>query len=205
MRIRLTTFFSFCLSLLLLVAFSAHAQITDSLLRQANDPVAGNPHGKITVVEFFDYRCSHCVNMAPIIDSILKSNQNIRIVFKEYPIRGEESEYAARAALAANKQGKYYRFSHALLTSKGHLNADAVLTIADKLGINTKQLEKDMKSPSVEAQLSANSRLAETLQLYGTPAFFVGKTNAKDMKELGFYYGELSQRELQAAINKAAR
>jgi protein-disulfide isomerase len=83
------------------------------LLYRAGDPIAGNPKGKVTLVEFFDYQCGHCIDMAPVIGEIIKANPNVRVIFKEFPIRGPVSDYAARAALAANKQGKYYQFSHA--------------------------------------------------------------------------------------------
>src|SRR6185295_1294162 len=72
------------------------------LLNEKNDPVAGNKKGNITIVEFFDYQCSHCSNMTPVLQKIIKQNPNVRVVYKEYPIRGMISEYAARAALAAH-------------------------------------------------------------------------------------------------------
>ncbi len=196
---------SFLLSLGLFFSLSlvAQADPVNDLFRQANDPVAGNPKGKVTVVEFFDYQCSHCVNMASIMASVIKANPGVRIVFKEFPIRGPMSEYASLAALAANKQGKYYPFSHALLTTNLSLSESNVLDIAKSVGLDTKKLEKDMKSSSVKNQLQANLNLARDLNINGTPVFFIGKTDAKNSQDVNYVLGEMSRSELQDAINKA--
>lgn len=178
------------------------ASSVDSLFRQANDPVAGNPKGKVTVVEFFDYNCSHCVNMAYTIEAIIKKNPNVRVVFKEYPIRGPMSEVAARAALAANKQGKYFEFSHALLTSNLALNENNMTDIAKSIGLNVNQWKKDINSKSVKNQVLSNYALARELNITGTPAFFIGKTDVKNNQDVKFELGEMSQSELQDRINQ---
>jgi protein-disulfide isomerase len=90
------------------------AAYADPLFHQENDPIGGNPNGKVTIVEFFDYQCPHCVDMAPIIDSIVKANPDVRVVYKEFPVRGPLSKLAASAALAANQQGKYTAFINIL-------------------------------------------------------------------------------------------
>lgn len=173
------------------------------LFHQANDPTAGNPQGKITVVEFFDYQCPHCVDMAPILDAIIKANPDVRIVFKEFPIRGPISDFASRAALAANKQGKYYQFSHALLIAKQPLTQDAILQIAKDNGLNVDQLKKDMNDASINDQIKANTKLAQDLKLFGTPAFFIGKTNATTSDKINYVPGQMDQNQMQAAIDKA--
>src|SRR5437016_4513875 len=108
---------SFFIGLFFSLSFAVHAQSVNALFHQAHDPVAGNPNGSVTVAEFFDYQCSHCISMAPVMANIIKDNSDVRIVFKEFPIRGSISEFASRAALAANMQGKYYEFNHAILTT----------------------------------------------------------------------------------------
>src|SRR5687767_7252591 len=80
----------------------AYALNAYSLLHHREDPVIGNPHAAVTVMEFFDYQCSHCSNMVPVIAAIISTNKNVRVVFKELPIKGAASEFASRAALAAN-------------------------------------------------------------------------------------------------------
>ena len=176
----------------------------NSILRQPNDPVAGNPKGKVTIVEFFDYQCSHCSNMAPVIASIIKANPNVRVVFKEYPIFGGISEFATRAALAANMQKKYYLFNHALLTSNLAMNENNIYDIAKSLGLNVEKLKSDMKSPRIKNQVNANYALARRLNITGTPSFFIGKTQEQNSSNLDFVSGEMSQSELQDSINKAS-
>ena len=171
------------------------------LLHQPNDPVAGNPNGKISVVEFFDYQCPHCVDMAPVIEGVIKANPDIRIVFKEFPIRGPLSDLAARAALAANKQGKYYQFSHALLTSNQPLSEELIYKTAEKVGLNVDQLKKDINDPTISEQLKNNTKLAQDLKLFGTPAFFIGKTDAKN--NINYVPGQMDQNQMQTAIDKA--
>ncbi|RDI39209.1 DsbA family protein [Aquicella lusitana] len=181
-------------------------QYANALFHQANDPVAGNPNGKVTVVEFFDYQCPHCVDMAPAIEGIIKANKDVRIVFKEFPIRGPMSEFAARAALAANKQGKYYPFSHALLSAKQPLTEESVLKIAADNGLDVEKLKKDMNDSSVEAQLKANFKLAQDLKLFGTPAFFIAKSDVSDNKgNVTYIPGRMTQAQLQTEIDKAAK
>lgn len=172
----------------------------EALFRHDGDPVAGNPKGEVTVTEFFDYQCPHCVDMAPIVSEIIKANPNVRFVFKEFPIRGPMSETAARAALAANMQGKYYQFSHAVLTNTGDLNQDTLMKIARNVGLNVDKLKKDMNSDTVKQQLQANMKLGQDLKLFGTPALFVGKTNGND---INYFPGAASGQQLQSLIDKA--
>lgn len=192
--------FAFLFSLSLV----ANAKPVNDLLRQPNDPVAGNPKGKITVVEFFDYQCGHCASMAPVMSAIIKANPNVRVVFKEFPIRGPMSDFASRAALAANKQGMYYDFSHAMLSTGQPLTEELVLSLAKDQGLDINKLKKDMNSNSVREQIAANRQLGNDLQLSGTPAFFIGKTNATDSKTVHFVLGEMSQHELQRDIDKVS-
>jgi protein-disulfide isomerase len=180
------------------------ANFVTPLFHQNNDPIAGNPNGKVTVVEFFDYQCPHCVDMAPVMSAIIKANPNLRVVFKDFPIRGPISELAARAAVAANKQGKYPEFSHALLTSTKPLSEEVIFKIAGDTGLDVTQLKKDMSDASVTAQLKANTKLAQDLKLFGTPAFFIGKTDAKTTDNINYVPGQMNEKQLQEAIDKAS-
>jgi protein-disulfide isomerase len=186
-----------------LFAVAVQASPIDSLLHQYNDPTAGDPKGKITVVEFFDYQCSHCVDMAGVMGTLIKDNPNVRFVFKDFPIRGPMSEFAARAAIAANMQGKYYGFHHALLTTNQTLSEDQVYMLAQENGLNVDKLKKDINSQQVTNELQKNVNLAQKLKLNGTPAFFVGKTNASNIKDISFQMGSMDQSQLQALIDKS--
>lgn len=172
------------------------------LFHEANDPISGNPNGKVTVVEFFDYQCPHCVDMVPTISAIIKANPDLRVVYKEFPIRGPISEFAAKAALAANKQGKYETFSHALLTTGAPLTQESILQTAKTVGLNMDQLKKDMDDSSIQNQLKANIKLAQDLKLFGTPALFVGQTNTQGT-QINYIPGQTDITQLQSMIDKA--
>jgi protein-disulfide isomerase len=175
----------------------------DALFHQPNDPIGGNPDGKVTVVEFFDYQCPHCVDMAPVITAIVKNNPDVRVIFKEFPIRGPLSDFAARAALAANKQGKYIEFSHALLSQNKDLTNDLILQVAKNSGLDVDKLKKDMEDKSIKDQINANSKLAQDLKLFGTPAIFVGKTLKGS--PITYVPGQMAQPQLQELIDKARK
>lgn len=178
------------------------AQYVQPLFHNAKDPVAGNPNGTTTVVEFFDYQCSHCVEMSPVIGQLIKSNPNVRIIFKEFPIRGPVSDFASRAALAANMQGKYLAFHDELMRTKQPYTQDAVITAAKTVGLNIAQLQKDMDSSAVREQIQATMKLAQELKLLGTPAFFVGKTDATPTSNINYIPGQMSLEQIQEVIKK---
>ena len=180
------------------------ASFANALFHQSGDPVVGNPDGKITVVEFFDYQCPHCVDMVPqVMASIIKANPDLRVIYKEFPIRGPLSEFAARAALAANLQGKYGPFSLAVLTSTKPLSEEVVLEIAKSNGLDVDKLKKDMDSNTIKNQVKANIKLAQDLKLFGTPALFVGKTSAKGHEPINYLPGQTDQAQLQTLINQS--
>lgn len=153
-------------------ARKAIGQHRDQLASNAADPVLGT--GPVTVVEFFDYRCSYCKAAAPHIPDLVKANPSIRLVFKDYPILSPISETAARAALAAAKQGKYVPVHLALMAEKSLDEASIDRVLAEK-GVNLDQAHKDMKSPEVDKQLEDNRDLAKAIGVDGTPSFVVGE------------------------------
>lgn len=179
------------------------ASFAAPLFHQANDPISGNPNGKITVVEFFDYQCPHCIDMVPVIEAALKTNPSIRVVYKEFPVRGPLSNFAARAALAANKQGKYLEFSHALLSAKQPFTQEMIFQIAKDKGLDVDKLKKDINDKNIDDQIKANMKLAQDLKLFGTPAIFVGKTDASNKNTIDYFPGKTTQGQLQGMIDKA--
>ncbi len=175
------------------------------LFATKGDPIAGNAEGNITIVEFFDYQCPHCIEMMPIVNAIIRTNTNVRIVFKEFPIFGNISNFASRAALAANMQGKYFAFYDALMDAKTRLTEDSILQLAKNTGIDIDKLQKDMESDMVKKILDNNRELAKALQLIGTPAFIIGPTNTATISNANtsFVAGQTTEEVLQNAINKA--
>jgi protein-disulfide isomerase len=139
----------------------------------AGDPVVGNPKGDVTMVEFFDYNCSWCKKSISEIQTLIKKDKNVRIVMKEFPIFGEGSEYAAKAALASVKQGKYWELHQALFASESKVTAEVVDQIAAEQGIDVAKMKADMKDPAIVANVQKNQLLAQSLAINGTPAFMV--------------------------------
>lgn len=146
----------------------------DALLHDAGDPVGGNPQASLTVVEFFDYKCPYCKSVADPFLQTVEADGNVRIVFKEFPILGESSVYAARAALAADKQGKYVAMHRGLMALKGELSEAAVFGLAEKVGLDLDRLRVDMESPEIDQQIARTHELARALSIRGTPAFIIG-------------------------------
>ncbi len=145
----------------------------DKLVSAKGSPVTGNPKGETTLVEFFDYQCVHCRAMQPIIDKLQKEDPNLRVVYKEFPIFGAESEFASKAALAAEKQGKYSAFHEALMKSSKKLDSNEVLALAKQAGLDVTQLKKDMNDGNIAKEIKANQDLAKSMNILGTPAFVV--------------------------------
>jgi len=137
-------------------------------------PVAGNPRGDVSIVEFFDYRCPYCKQVEPSLERLLRDDRNLRFLYKEFPVLGPESLTAAKAALAARKQGKYAALHQALMALKGHITDAMVLQTAGSVGLDLERLKRDMQAPEIDRILKANNELAEALDIRGTPGFVIG-------------------------------
>lgn len=139
-------------------------------------PVAGNPQGDVVLVEWFDYRCGYCKLIKPTIEKVVEGDGKVKVIHKHLPVLGTASVAASRAALAAQKQGKYAELHNALMNHQGRMDQDTVMALAKAAGIDTERLEKDMESPEITAELDANRKVAQELRIRGTPSFIVGTT-----------------------------
>lgn len=151
------------------------------LERDPNAPVIGNAEGDVTVVEFFDYNCPYCKRAWAELNDVMALDEGVRVVLREWPILGEASVYATRASLASRNQGKYTAFHNALMAAKGRLQPASVLAIAKTVGLDTAQLQRDMKAASVTAHIETSMQLAQALNFTGTPAYLIGDTLAPGM------------------------
>jgi protein-disulfide isomerase len=145
----------------------------DAIFRSPHDHVAGNPKGDVTLVEFFDYNCGWCKKGFPEVVDLIGQDKNLRVVLKEFPIFGGDSDYAAKAALAANKQGKYWELHTALFSHEGKVTKEFVDEAARELGLDLAKLKADMESPEVAQVIADNQALAQSLAINGTPAFII--------------------------------
>lgn len=153
---------------------AAIARHQQELLNEPSSPVSGNTTGGITLIEFFDYRCGYCKRAAGAVTQLQKEDPRVRVVYKDFPILGETSEWAAKAALASKAQGKHQVFHEALLASNGDMTKDSILAIAGEVGLDTKRLEADMADPHWQTVIDKNRALAKQLGINGTPGFIVG-------------------------------
>jgi len=138
--------------------------------------IAGNLNGKISIVEFFDYRCIYCRRIPGILEELIKDNPDVRVVFRDYPLLGPQSTVAAEAALSAQQQGKYLQFHNALFAINKPLDIDIIKQAAAALGLNMPTLEKDNLSYLTQQQLRENAQFAQALGVDGIPTFFVALT-----------------------------
>jgi len=146
----------------------------EELVRDSTSPAGGNVAGDVTVVEFFDYACPHCKAVATQVKQLLRDDPKVRIVYKELPVLGEPSVNAARAALAAREQNKYFAFHDALMAAPPPLNDALIFRVAGQVGLDVDRLKTDMASAPISAALQKNQALAQALGVSGTPAFVIG-------------------------------
>ncbi len=146
----------------------------DDVFNDPESPVGGNPDGDVTMVEFFDYNCPYCRQVAPVIIDAEADDPELRIVYKEFPILGPGSIFAAKAALAAARQGRYVEFHKAMMNASGRVDEALTLSIAEEAGLDIERLKQDMKDPAVQAEIDGNIELAQALRINGTPAFVIG-------------------------------
>lgn len=138
----------------------------------------GPDNAKVTIIEFFDYNCGYCKNSTKWLQDMMEKHpKDVRVVFKELPLldsRTKTSRNAAKAALAAGKQGKYADMHFALMEARG-LTWERVKTLADEAGVDTRKLEADMEDAALDKHINDNMAIAEQIPLFGgTPFFIIG-------------------------------
>lgn len=163
-----------------------------------NAPTVGNPEGDAVVVEFFDYNCPYCKRAAADVKALLAADSNVRVVYREWPILGEGSVFATRAALAARAQGKYDEMHEGLMEMRGRAEEASVLALARSVGLDVDQLVADMQSDAVNNHIATSEQLAQSLGFTGTPSFVIGDAlvpGAVPLSELQGYIAEARSRE----------
>jgi protein-disulfide isomerase len=176
---------------------NAVSEHQEQLYRDPDAPVLGNPAGDVTVVEFFDYRCPYCKTVAPTLAQLLNEDSGLKLVLKEFPILGPDSVVAARAALAAQAQGKYAALHAALLRHRGAFDETVITRLATDAGLDTTRLKTDMAKPEIDAMIERNKALGRALSLTGTPAFVIGEhvvPGAVDFETLKLLVAEARKR-----------
>ncbi len=157
-------------------AINAKAALAKNRAAIEQDPrdFVANPSGKITVTEFYDYRCPHCVNVAPKVVAFVAKNPDVRVVFKELPIFGAPSERAAMAALAVRRAGGDYLAAHKDMMAAKPLDEAAIARILKTHGVDAAVLDQPAAMKDSVAHLADTQQLARDIGIEGTPAFVIG-------------------------------
>jgi protein-disulfide isomerase len=153
----------------------------------AGSPVRGAAEAPINLVVFTDFQCPYCIKLAPVLDQILAKNQGkVKITFKNMPLQFHEmAEPAARAALAAHEQGKFWEFHDKLFTAP-QLNAAALTSIASGLGLDMTRFDTDMKSPAIRQKVNKDMLDAQKAGVTGTPTVYINGRKLKQRSPEGF-------------------
>lgn len=162
-----------------------------ALEREPTAPVLGNPQGNITLTEFFDYNCPHCKTMLPLMSELVRSDPQLRVVYREWPVFGPGSEFAARASLATLPMGQYWRFHAGLLTMRSRAEPATVMRVARDLGLDEADLRRRMDAPEIERHITMSHLLADHMGLMGTPTFICGDEAT---------FGAMTLEELRALV-----
>jgi protein-disulfide isomerase len=157
-------------------------------------PFKGAARPTAVIAEFFDYRCPHCRRMGPVVAELLRGDRDLRVVLIDLPILGPASVTAARAALAAQRQGRYVEMHDALMRLRGEPTEAEIMRIAGELRLDADRLRRDMADPGVAQRIDANLRLAQALGVQGTPAYVVGEE---------IIPGAVGAEQLRAAVARA--
>jgi len=160
-----------------------------AILAQPGIEITGARDADVTIVEYFDYNCPYCKRLDPTFKQLLAADKRIALVFKDWPVLGEVSEYAARCALAAQWQGKYLEAHDALLYGPHLSQDDVVESVLQGAGIDLKRLKKDLTlhSREITALLARHDAEAHALQLDGTPGVLVGRQLMPGGADLSFF------------------
>ncbi len=173
---------------------TALASSHDKIFNDPTSPIGGNPKGNVAVVEFFDYQCGYCKMTEPGVQKLLKEDRNVKFIYKDFPILGPMSVEAAKASLAAVKQGKYIQFHDALMGIKDHLSEDLLFKAAKDAGLDVDKLKKDMNDEAIGKMVDANVALGESLGARGTPTFIIGEE---------VYPGAMQYEQLKKSVDDA--
>ena len=144
------------------------------LLSSPLTPHSGDAGSVVTFIEFYDYQCSPCKANYPELEQVRATEANVRFLYGQLPIYGSHSIMAARAAIAAHRQGLFDAYHAALMTANTRLNMDSLYATAVNVGLDVEKLRADMRDPQVLRYLEEIRLLAESLGVTGTPAFIIG-------------------------------
>lgn len=176
----------------------------EDIFNDGHSWIGGNPDGDLTMVEFIDYKCSVCRRFAPDVEKAVANDGNIRFIVKELPILGQESDLAARFAVAVQQiagDEAYKKVHDALMTQRAPVTVESLSTLAGKFGIDADAAIKRMHTDPVNDVLRANAQLAERMRIMGTPTFIIGDQMMRGVPRAGMAAAIKDIRETGGAAN----
>lgn len=173
-------------------------QVVEAVLTDPGSPSVGPAGAEVTIVIFTDYQCPVCRGTDGALDRVRRADRGVRVIYKDWPILGEASRFAARVALAADRQGRYVAVHNALMQTRRPLDLEGVRQVVIQAGVDWPRLEADLRlhGPEIDAQLARHDGQAWSLGIEGTPAYLVGPFLVR---------GGLSEGALKAAIVAARK
>lgn len=175
---------------------SAQQLTQEEVFHDPDAPVLGNPHGDVTVTEFFDYHCLYCKRCHPRVEAAVKEDGQVRLLMKDWPVFGDVSVLASQAVLGARELGLYEPTHEALMATPGSLTEDQVKTNLTEVGVDLTKLSVTFcqNDKKIADLLTRNFNQALAFNFRGTPSFVIGAS---------LYSGTLTQDQLRAAIKRA--
>ncbi|WP_397207934.1 DsbA family protein [Paracoccus jiaweipingae] len=160
----------------------------EDIFNDGHSWVGGNPDGDLTMVEFIDYKCSVCRRFTPDVEKAVANDGNVRFILKELPILGQESDLAARFAIAVQQiagDGAYKKVHDALMTQRAPVTVESLTQLAKQTGVDADAAIKRMHTEPVSDVLRANAQLAERMRIMGTPTFIIGDQMLRGVPRAG--------------------
>lgn len=140
-------------------------------------PTAGNLKGSQSLVVFWDPNCGYCKRFSKELSAVLTKNKDVKVIFMDLPIMGENSMLVTKALLAAHAQGKYYPFQELVYQSSDKLTKKKLFKLAKSVGMDIKKFDADMKDKEIQAQVDKTLDLAKQIGVNGTPTLIVNETS----------------------------
>jgi protein-disulfide isomerase len=166
----------------------------NELYDSGSDFTLGPKNASVTIVEFFDYNCGYCKQVFPSLMKIVEENNDVRLVFKEFPILNENSRIAARYALALDEQLKFLTYHSKLMSSRSSLNPGLLERTLEEIGVDVEAVKARAADAAISETIDRNQALAVALGINGTPAFVINDE---------IHPGALSEDRLRELVAKA--
>lgn len=174
-----------------------------SELTSSSEPTHfGAKKHKVVIVEFADYQCGHCRQMASVLHHVVAQNPSVQVIVRELPIFGSTSRFAAKIAMLASREGKFEAVHQGLMAVDGKLNKANIMSVAKANGMDVAAINKALKEDdALNVALKENFRLSQALQIMGTPAFVVSDAQGK---HAAFVPGAMPEAQLSALVRRTA-